>query len=113
MNTLNNQVNLIGFLGADPEIKNFDSSKKASFRIATNDSYKDKNGEWVTQTEWHQVIAWGKVSDTIEKMLKKGHQVAVSGKLTYRTYEDKEGHKRNTTEVLLKDFLKLTKDKNE
>ncbi|MDX1683673.1 MAG: single-stranded DNA-binding protein [Saprospiraceae bacterium] len=110
MNALSNQVQLIGHLGADPEIFKFDEKQKVSFRMATNESYKNGDGEWITNTEWHNVVAWGKVSDIIDKQLRKGTQVAISGKLTHRDYEDKEGNKKYVTEIVMKDFMKLSKD---
>ena len=94
MNSLRNHVQLIGRLGADPEIKQFDSGKKkASFSMATNDSYKNAEGEKVEETQWHNVVAWGKKADLIEQYLTKGSEVAVSGRLTYRDYES-DGQKK-------------------
>lgn len=110
MNTVSNYVQLIGYLGADPEVKTFDKSQKVSFNLATNESRKDDNGEYVTTTYWHNCVAWGKPSELISKLLKKGHQVVINGKITYRGYEDKNGVKRTSTEVVIRDFLKLTKD---
>lgn len=110
MNTLSNRVNLIGHLGADPEVINFDSRQKVSFTMATNESYKNGDGEWITDTQWHQVVGWGKVCDVIKKQFRKGTHVAVSGKLIHRDYEDKEGNRRYVTEVVMKDFMKLSKE---
>ena len=110
MNALSNQVQLIGHLGADPELFDFDSKKKASFRLATNESYKNDKGEWVTDTQWHNVVAWGKTGDLIGKLFKKGSHVAISGKLINRDYEDKSGTKKYITEILIRDFMKLTKE---
>lgn len=110
MNALSNQVQLIGHIGADPEILSFDSGQKASFRVATNESYKNGKGEWVTDTQWHSIVAWGKSSEIVEKLLKKGTQVAIYGKLVHRDYEDKDGNKKYITEVVMKDFMKLTKE---
>lgn len=91
---MNNHVQLIGFLGADPEVKKFDNGKvMARFSLATNDYYTDRKGERVTQTEWHQVIAWGKLAELCESKLKKGGKVAVMGKLTWYTNNDAEGKK--------------------
>ncbi|MEL7148288.1 MAG: single-stranded DNA-binding protein [Bacteroidota bacterium] len=105
MNSLKNHVQLIGRLGADPEIKQFDSGKKkASFSMATNDSYKNADGEKVEETQWHNVVAWDKKADLIEQYLSKGSEVAVSGKLTYRDYES-DGQKKYITEVNLKEVL--------
>ena len=110
MNALSNQVNLIGHVGMDPELSTFENGQKAVFRMATNESYKNAQGEWVTDTQWHNVVAWGKASEIIQKHLKKGSQVAVSGKLVHRDYEDKEGNKKYVTEIILKDFMKLSKE---
>ena len=108
MNTLRNKVQLIGNLGNDPEIINLDSgSKLAKFSIATNESYKNPEGEKVTDTQWHNVIAWGKTADIIENYVTKGKEVAIEGKLTTSSWEDKEGIKRYTTEVVCKELLML------
>ena len=108
MNTLRNKVQLIGNLGNDPEIITMDSGKKlAKFSIATNESYKNAEGERVADTQWHNVIAWGKTADIIESYVTKGKEVAIEGKLTNRSWEDKEGVKRYTTEVVCNELLML------
>jgi len=108
MNSLRNKVQLIGNLGNDPEIINLDSGKKlAKFNIATNDSYKNAEGERVTQTEWHRVVAWGKTAEIIENYVTKGNEVAIEGKLTTRTWDDKEGVKRYITEVVCSELLMI------
>ena len=95
MNTLKNSVHLIGHLGQDPEIVNLDTGKKiAKFSLATSDSYKNVKGEKVEDTQWHNIVAWGKTADLVENYLLKGKQVAIEGKLTHRRYENKEGEKR-------------------
>ena len=110
MNNLRNKVTLIGNLGADPEIKVFDSGKKmVKLSLATSDSFKNANGEKVEQTHWHNIIGWGKSVDIAEKYLKKGSEIAVDGKIQYRSYEDKNGEKRYITEIMLNDFLMLGK----
>ncbi len=110
MNTLRNKVQLIGNLGQDPEIINLESGKKlARFTLATNESYKNTKGEKITDTQWHQIVAWGKTSDIIEKYVVKGKEVAIDGKLTTRTWEDKDGMKRYTTEVVCNELLMLGK----
>jgi len=102
MNAMKNRVQLIGNVGNDPEIKNFDGGKKvAHLNIATNDSYKNEKGEKVEQTEWHRVVAWGKTAEIIEKFVTKGIQIALEGKLTNRSYDDKNGEKRYITEVVV------------
>jgi len=108
MNTLRNKVQLIGNLGNDPEIITLDSGKKlAKFSVATNESYKNAQGERVTDTQWHNVIAWGKTADIIESYVTKGKEVAIEGKLTTRSWDDKEGNKRYTTEVVCNELLML------
>lgn len=108
MNTLRNKVQLIGNLGNDPEIITLDSGKKlAKFSLATNDSYKNGKGDVIKETQWHNVVAWGKTADIVEKYLAKGKEVAVEGKLTSRSYEDKEGIKRYITEITCNELLML------
>ncbi|MDC1327430.1 MAG: single-stranded DNA-binding protein [Flavobacteriales bacterium] len=108
MSTLRNKVQLIGNLGNDPEIITMDSGKKlAKFSIATNETYKNQQGERVTDTQWHNVVAWGKTAEIIEEYVTKGKEVAVEGKLTSRSYDDKEGNKRYTTEVVCNELLML------
>jgi single-strand DNA-binding protein len=108
MNALRNKVQLIGNLGNDPEVITLDSGKKlAKFSIATNESYKNAKGEKVTDTQWHNVIAWNKTAEIVEKYLVKGNEVAVEGKLTSRSYEDKEGVKKYITEIVVNELLML------
>ena len=110
MNAMKNKVQLIGHVGQEPEIKTFDGGKKvANITIATNDYYINDKGEKVEQTEWHRVTAWGKVADIIEKYVEKGKEVAIEGKLTHRSYDDKDGVKRYITEVVVNDILLLGK----
>lgn len=110
MNAMKNRVQLIGNVGNDPEIKNLEGGKKvANLTIATNDSYKNEKGEKVEQTEWHKVVAWGKIAEIIEKYVTKGKEIAIEGKLTHRSYEDKTGEKRYITEVVANDILLLGK----
>lgn len=112
MSALRNRVQLIGNLGNDPEVKTLESGKKiARFSLATNETYTNKNGEKVTQTEWHNVIAWGNTVNVIEKYVAKGKEVAVDGKLTSRTYETQQGEKRYVTEIVVNELL-LLGDKN-
>ena len=108
MNTLKNKVQLIGNLGKDPEITNFESGKTlAKFSIATNDSYKNAKGEKVEDTQWHNIVAWGKTAEIIEKYVSKGKEVAIEGKLTTRSWDDKDGIKRYITEVVCSELLML------
>ncbi|WP_282055515.1 single-stranded DNA-binding protein [Maribacter luteus] len=108
MNALRNKVQLIGNLGNDPEIVNLDGgSKLAKFSIATNETYKNAKGEKVTDTQWHNVVAWGKTAEIVENFLMKGNEVAVEGKLTHRSYETKDGEKRYITEIRCNELLML------
>ena len=110
MQTLRNNVQLIGNLGQDPEIINLESGKKlAKFSIATNESYKDKNGEKGEQTYWHNIVAWGKTAEIVENYVCKGKEVAITGKLTNRSWDDKDGNKRYTTEVVCSELLMMSK----
>ncbi len=106
MYSLKNKVQLIGYLGGDPEVKTVNGdSKLAKFSIATNDSYKNAKGEKVTETQWHHVIAWGRTATFIEKYLVKGIEVVIDGKLINRNYTDKNDVKRYITEVQANDVL--------
>ena len=108
MNTLRNKVQLIGNLGNNPEIITLDSGKKlAKISIATNETYKNAQGEKVTDTQWHNVVAWNKTAEIIEKYLVKGSEVAIEGKLTSRSYEDKDGAKKYITEVVCNELVML------
>ena len=110
MNALRNRVQLIGFVGQAPEIKNLEGGKKlATITIATNEVYHKENGDKVEQTEWHRVTAWGKTAEIIEKFVTKGKEIAIEGKLTHRTYDDKNGEKRYITEVVANEILLLGK----
>lgn len=112
MNNLKNKVQLIGNLGNTPEVINLESGKKlAKFSIATNESYKNAKGEQIKDTQWHNVVAWGKTADIIEKYLQKGNEVAVEGKLVNRSYDDKEGNKRYITEIVVNELLMLSSKK--
>lgn len=106
---MKNRVQLIGHVGQDPEIKQLENGRVANFTIATNDSYTNAKGEKVEQTEWHRVSAWGKTVDIIEQFLTKGSHVAVEGKLTHRSYDDKDGNKRYITEVIANELVFLNK----
>ncbi|WP_445733607.1 single-stranded DNA-binding protein [Mariniflexile sp.] len=108
MSTLINKVQLIGNVGNEPEITNLESGKKvAKFSIATNESYKNAQGEKVQNTQWHNIVAWGKIAEIVEKYVGKGKEVALEGKLTSRSYETKEGEKRYVTEVVVDEILLL------
>ena len=110
MNAMKNKVQLIGHVGQEPEIKTFGEGKKvANITLATNESYTNAKGEKVEDTQWHKVKAWGKVADIIEKYVTKGKEICVEGKLTHRSYDDKDGNKRYVTEVVVNDILLLGK----
>ena len=101
MNALRNKVQLIGRLGKDAETITFDDGKvKARFPVATNETFRNSEGEKVERTQWHDVVAWGGLAEVAGQYLKKGAEVAVEGRLTYRTYEDGEGQTRYITEVV-------------
>jgi len=106
MNTLRNKVQLIGNLGNDPEIITLDSGQKlAKFSLATNEYYKDADGQKQTKTEWHNLVAWNKTAELIENYVTKGKEIAIEGKLTNRSWDDKEGNKRYTTEVVVNEIV--------
>ena len=108
MSTLRNKVQLIGNLGTQPEIITLESGKKlAKFTMATNDSYKNAQGEKVTDTQWHNIIAWGNTAQIIEQYVNKGEEIAIEGKLTSRSYDDKDGNKRYITEIVVNELLML------
>ena len=110
MNALRNKVQLIGHVGNDPEIKNFEGGRKlANITLATSESYKNDKGEKVDETQWHRVVAWGKTAEIFEKYVIKGKEIAVEGKLTHRSYDDKNGDKRYITEVVVNEVLLLGK----
>ena len=110
MNAMKNRVQLIGNLGKDPEVRAIDNGNKmARMSIATSETYQNNKGEKVTDTQWHNVVAWGKTAELVEKLLQKGHEVALEGKLENRSYTDKDGQKRYITEVVTSEFLLLTK----
>lgn len=108
MYALKNKVQLIGNLGNAPEVKTTEGGKKlVRFNMATNEAYRNAKGEKVTETQWHTIIAWGKVADIAEKFLNKGTEVAIEGKLINRSYNDKEGNKKYITEVQANELLML------
>ncbi len=112
MNTLRNSVQLIGRLGTDIEIKSFDNGNKvARIALATNDYYKNNKGEKVTDTQWHTIVAWGKLAENMSSLLHKGDEIAIQGKLTHRKYES-DGQMKTITEVVANDFVRMTKKDN-
>ena len=112
MKSLRNSVHLIGRLGRDPEIKTFSDKKKATFTIATTDSYKNQKGEKVEDTQWHNIVVWGKTANVIEKYVKKGDEIVIEGKLVHRVYET-NGEKKYFTEISANDILLLGGRKKE
>ena len=103
-----NKVILVGNLGKDPEVKKFDSGiKNASFSLATTEKFKNKAGEMVSNTEWHNIVVWGTLSDVAEKYLKKGSQIYLEGKIKTSSWEDKSGSKRYKTEIYADSFTML------
>ncbi len=110
MNVLRNSIRLIGHLGDDPKVKKLESGKTlASFSLATNEVFIDQNGEKQSEATWHRLVAWGKQAEIAETYLKKGSEVAVEGKLTNRSYDDKNGEKHYITEIVVNAILMLDK----
>lgn len=107
---MRNKVQLIGHVGQEPEIKNLEGGKKlASITLATNEYYNNQKGERVEQTEWHRITAWGKTAEIIEKYVTKGKELAIEGKLSHRSYDDKDGNKKYVTEIIANEILLLGK----
>jgi single-strand DNA-binding protein len=108
MNTLKNRVHLIGNLGFDPEVREIAEGRKvARISVATHDSYRNAQGERITDTQWHTVVAWGSTAEAVERTLRKGSPVALEGRLVHRSYSGKDGIKRYVTEVVMNDFQVL------
>lgn len=103
-----NKVILVGNLGRDPELKYLEGNvARVNFSLATSETYKDKTGNRIDQTEWHNIVFWRSLAESAEKLLKKGTQIYLEGKLQTRQWVDKEGHKRNITEVIGETFVVL------
>ncbi len=99
---------MIGNLGKDPKVRSLESGAKvASFSLATTESYKNKEGQKVDQTEWHNIVMWRGLAEVAEKYLKKGSQIYLEGKIRSRSWDDKEGNKRYTTEIIADTFTML------
>lgn len=108
MSTLRNKVQLIGNPGADPEVKTLENGNKlVKFSMATNENYKNAKGEKITETQWHNIVVWGKTAEIAEKFVRKGKEIGIEGKLNNRTYEDAEGNKKYYTEVVANELLLL------
>ena len=105
-----NKVILIGHLGKDPEVRHLENGTSvANFTLATSESYKDKAGNRIDQTEWHNIVVWRGLADVAEKFLKKGSQIYLEGKIRTRSWEDQEGNKKYTTEIVADTFNMLSK----
>jgi single-strand DNA-binding protein len=103
-----NKVTLIGNLGSDPETRTTPSGTKvATFNLATNEGWTGKDGTRQERTEWHRIVAWGKLADICEQYLRKGRQVYIEGRLTTRSWEDKQGGQKKTTEIVAQTMLML------
>ncbi len=110
MNNIKNHVQLIGHIGNDPEVRQFpNGSLMAKVSLATNEVYKNKKGEKITNTDWHRLTAWGKTAELMIQFCTKGKEIAIIGKITYNTYQDKEDQKRYVTNIVVKEFLALSK----
>jgi single-strand DNA-binding protein len=108
MNALKNKVQLIGMVAALPELKITEAGKKiARFSLSTTESYRNAKGEKITETQWHSLVAWGKVAEIVEKFLSKGKEIAIEGKLVNRSFNDKLGNKKHITEVQVNELLIL------
>lgn len=110
MNTLKNKVSLIGRIGKNPEMQTVGAAKDyalTKFSLATNERYKDKNGKWQESTQWHNLVAWGKTAERISKMVTKGQEVMIEGKIVNKSYE-KDGEKRYATDIEVNDFLLIS-----
>ncbi|MDX1471749.1 MAG: single-stranded DNA-binding protein [Flavobacteriaceae bacterium] len=108
MSTIRNKVQLIGNVGNAPEVRNLESGKKvASFSLATNEFFKNSKGEKVQNTQWHNIVVWGKTAEIVEQYVGKGKEIAIEGKLSSRSYETSKGEKRYVTEVVVNEILLL------
>ncbi len=110
MSTFRNQVQLIGNLGKDLDFKTIENGNKmVRGPIATNEFYKNNKGEKIQETQCHNLVAWGKTAELMDSLLKKGDEVAVHGKLVHRKYEDSEGNSKYITEIVVNEFVKMSK----
>ena len=109
MNALRNKVQLIGRLGQDPDIKTLESGKKvAHFTMATNENYKSADGSKTEETTWHNIVAWNGLAELASKYLKKGKEVCIEGRISYRSYTDKNGVPKSVTEIVASDLVLLS-----
>ena len=113
MNSLSNSVKLIGRLGQDPVLKVTENNKKVlRFSLATDESYRNSEGERVTETTWHNIVAWNGTAGALEKYVKKGSKIALEGRIANRSYEDKKGETKYISEIILNDFMFLDSAKS-
>lgn len=111
MNTLRNNVRLIGNLGDNPKVTKLENGKLvANFSIATNEIFKNKEGVKQSETTWHRIVAWGKLAKLAENFLVKGTEVAIEGRISNRAYETTNGNKQYITEIILQTMLMLNKN---
>ncbi len=109
MNALRNKVQLIGRLGQDPDIKTLESGKKvAHFTMATNENYKSADGSKTEETTWHNIVAWNGLAELASSYLKKGREVCIEGRISYRSYTDKNGMPKSVTEIVASDLVLLS-----
>lgn len=114
MTTVRNSIQLVGNIGKELELIEFDSgSSKVSFTMATNEYYKNSDGEKVQETQWHNVVAWGKLADLMNTYLKKGSEILLRGKLVHRSYNDKAGNTKYVSEIVADEFLMLGKKQDQ
>lgn len=114
MNSIRNRVQLIGNLGADPEMKELGSGNKmTTLSLATTESYLNGKGERINDTQWHRIVLWGKLAEIAGKYLSKGREIVIEGKLIHRSYEDEKGNKKFISEVVGQDMLMLNNAKKE
>ena len=112
MSTMRNSVMLIGRPGAEPETRIFNRNKMTRFRIAVNERRRSANNEWVDNTQWFPVVAWGNVADRVERLVKKGQLIAIDGSLRNNEWTDDKGQRHSTIEVLINDLFPIEKSKN-
>ncbi len=110
---MRNSVMLIGRPGAEPEMRSFNNNgRMARFRIAVTESHRNANNEWVNDTQWFSIVAWGSVADRVQKVVRKGQQVAIEGKLRNNEWTDDKGQRHSTTEIWIDDLFAMEKEKN-
>jgi len=112
MRSIRNTVHLIGNVGMNPEVRVLNNGKKmARIRLATTERYRNSEGKLMRETQWHTIIAWGNLATIIERYLNKGREIAVDGRIIYRSYEDRNGNMRYITEIIANDIVLLNSKK--